>query len=229
MPIIAIGGGELKDQETLLIDQFIVKQTQKAQPKALFIPTASGDAPDYIDTFNQVYGQLLGCDTRALCLSQAPSMASMSDYVAWADLIYVGGGNTRRMMFQWREQGLDQLLIEAHAAGTVLSGLSAGAICWFESGFSDSDSFESTGDWSYTRIEGLGLIPGLLCPHLDSEHRALPLLQNLLARPTDALALTDGAAAVVSNQQISVLEGHARAEAYRVTPSDDGLNWSRLR
>jgi dipeptidase E len=191
MPIIAIGGGELKDQETLLIDQFIVKQTQKAQPRALFLPTASGDASDYVDTFNQIYGHLLGCDTRALCLTQAPSTAAMAELVEWADLIYVGGGNTRRMMSIWRQQGLDKLLTKAFEAGTVLCGLSAGAICWFEAGFSDSDSFESTGDWAFSRVEGLGLIPGMLCPHLDSENRTLPLLQNMQEEPIQALALTD--------------------------------------
>lgn len=229
MPIIAIGGGELKDQETLLLDQFIVKQTQKAQPRALFVPTASGDAPSYIETFNQIYGLMLGCDTRALCLSREPSASAIAELVDWADLIYVGGGDTRRMMMQWREQGLDRLLIEAEASGKVLCGLSAGAICWFDSGLSDSNRFDANGDWTYTRVEGLGLVPGLLCPHLDSEQRALPLLQNLLSNPVPALALTDCAAAVVCDGQLSILEGNDRAAAYRITPAGDGLHWSQLR
>lgn len=229
MPIIAIGGGELKDQETLLLDQFIVKQTQKAQPRALFIPTASGDAPAYIETFNQVYGLMLGCDTRALCLSREPSASTIAEQIDWADLIYVGGGDTRHMMRHWREQGLDRLLTEAEAAGKMLCGLSAGAMCWFDSGLSDSNRFDAHGDWAFTRVAGLGLVPGLLCPHLDSEHRALPLIQNLLADPVPALALTDCAAVVISDGQLSILEGNERAAAYRLAPAAGGLSWSRLR
>lgn len=229
MPIIAIGGGELKDQETLLLDQFIVKQTQKAQPRALFIPTASGDAPGYIETFNQIYGLMLGCDTRILCLSREPSASAIAELIDWADLIYVGGGDTRRMMKQWRERGLDHLLIESEASGKLLCGLSAGAICWFDSGLSDSNRFDANGDWTFSRVDGLGLVPGLLCPHLDSEQRALPLLQNLLADPVPALALTDCAAVVVCDGQLSILEGNDRAAAYRITPTRDGLHWSQLR
>lgn len=229
MPIIAIGGGELKDQETLLLDQFIVKQTQKAQPRALFIPTASGDAPAYIEAFDQIYGLLLGCDTRALCLSGAPTQEAIADLIGWADLIYVGGGDTRTMMSQWRAHGVDTLLIQAEASGKVLCGLSAGAMCWFDTGFSDSNRFDTHGDWTFTRVGGLGLVPGMLCPHLDSEQRTLPLLQNVLAHPVQTLALTDCAAAVICDGQLSILEGSDRAAAYRIVPATEGLNWTRLR
>ena len=228
MPIVAIGGGELGDGETLAIDQFIVSHSSKPQPKALFLPTASGDAPGYIDTFERVYGQKLKCDTQSLSLSRSPSPETIADAIQWADLIYVGGGNTRRMIASWREHGVDRLLHQAWEQHKMLCGLSAGAICWFESGFSDSDSFETDGEWSFTRVEGLGFVPGLFCPHLDVEHRALPLLNHLERHPESALAATNQAAVVVADGQMSVLCSQPDAGVYRIEPVNDGLHWSRL-
>lgn len=228
MPIVAIGGGEIAEGQTFNIDQFIVSHTNKPQPRALFIPTASSDAPGYIETFDRVYGQELGCHVRALTLTHTPGDAEIHEAIAWADLIYVGGGNTRKMIELWRERGVDRLLREAHEAGKMLCGLSAGAICWFEAGFSDSDSFDNDGDWAFTRVEGLGLVPGLFCPHLDSEQRTLPLLNHLAADPMPALAATDLAAVVVCDGQLSVLADQPGAAVYRIEPDGARLAWSAL-
>ncbi|MDE0683855.1 MAG: Type 1 glutamine amidotransferase-like domain-containing protein, partial [Candidatus Poribacteria bacterium] len=96
--IVAIGGGEIREMETAAIDKRIVELTGKTQPKALFIPTASGDAPGYIDTFEMVYGRHFGCQTRTLELTQnPPAFEEMSALVLDSDLVYVGGGNTYKM------------------------------------------------------------------------------------------------------------------------------------
>ena len=228
MPIVAIGGGEIAEGQTFNIDQFIVSHTHKPQPRALFIPTASNDAPGYIETFHRVYGEELGCHARALTLTDEPDDAEIVEAIDWADLIYVGGGNTRKMLKLWRERGVDQLLQQAFEADKMLCGLSAGAICWFEAGFSDSDSFEAEGDWQFTRVDGLGFVPGLFCPHLDSEQRTLPLLNHLAADPIPALAATDLAAIVVNDGQMSVLAERPGAAVYRIDPEGDRLGWSKL-
>ena len=90
--IVAVGGGEIREQETAAIDRRIIELTGKTQPKALFIPTASSDAPGYIDTFEAYYGGHFGCQTRILKLTQnPPSLEEMSALLLDSDLVYVGG------------------------------------------------------------------------------------------------------------------------------------------
>src|SRR5512143_3488874 len=172
MNIISIGGGSLKKKQTLPIDRYIVKLTGKKAPRALFIPTASGDPQDYCESFDRVYGGVLGCRTDHLLLYRRPEdRTKAAKKIASADLIYVGGGNTLRMMKMWRRFGIDRMLIKAGRSGTVLAGLSAGAICWHEWGHSDSRAYSGRKKWSYIKVRGLGLLPGLYCPHLDGEKR----------------------------------------------------------
>ncbi|MFQ5621295.1 MAG: Type 1 glutamine amidotransferase-like domain-containing protein, partial [Candidatus Nanoarchaeia archaeon] len=107
--IVAIGGGEIKNFETLSIDRAITKLTGKKKPKALFIPTASGDAEGYWQTFQKVYGKRLGCRTDKLfLLREKPTNKEITKKIKWADLIYVGGGNTLRMLKIWRRKGVDK-------------------------------------------------------------------------------------------------------------------------
>ena len=172
MNIIAIGGGSLKKKQTLPIDRSVVKLTNKRSPRALFIPTASNDDKGYCEAFDHVYGDLLGCRTDHLLLYGRPKdRASASKKIGSADLIYVGGGNTLRMMKLWRRLGIDNMLIKAGHRGTVLAGLSAGAICWHAWGHSDSRAYSGKKNWSYIKVRSLGLLRGLYCPHLDSEKR----------------------------------------------------------
>lgn len=172
MNIIAIGGGSLKKTQTLPIDRFIVKLTGKKRPRALFIPTASNDPQDYCEAFDRVYGDLLGCRTDHLLLYRRPGdRIAAAKKIKAADLIYVGGGNTLRMMKMWRRFAIDKLLVRAGRRGTVLAGLSAGAICWHAWGHSDSRAYSGKKNWAYIKVRSLGLRPGLYCPHLDSEKR----------------------------------------------------------
>jgi len=172
MNIIAIGGGSLKKKQTLEIDEFIVELAGKKHPRALFIPTASNDPRNYCDAFNRIYGDVLGCRTDNLLLYRKPEdRAAAARKIRSADLIYVGGGNTLRMMRMWRELGVDKLLVKAGQQGTVLAGLSAGAICWHAWGHSDSRAYSGKKNWSYIKVRALGMQPGLYGPHLDSEKR----------------------------------------------------------
>src|SRR5512142_2088332 len=95
MHIIAIGGGSLKKKQTLPIDRYIVKLAGKKSPRALFIPTASGDPQDYCEAFDHIYGELLGCRTDSLLLyRRREDRVAAAGKIRSADLIYVGGGNT---------------------------------------------------------------------------------------------------------------------------------------
>ncbi|MDQ5821783.1 MAG: peptidase E, partial [Actinomycetota bacterium] len=91
------------------------------------------------------------------------------------DAIFVGGGNTANMLAIWRVHGLDRVLREAWEAGVVLCGVSAGMICWFEAGVTDSFGPQLEG-----LLDGLGFLPGIACPHYDGEERRRPVYTSLV-------------------------------------------------
>ncbi len=170
--IVAISGGEIGLHETFLIDKLIVKKSQKTNPRLLFIPTASDDASGYIETIKTIYGSL-GCIVHALLLmNESLSFEQIKHEIEHADIIYVGGGNTRKMMEIWQQKGVDRLLRDAFLSDKILAGLSAGAICWFKYGHSDSQMIEGISDAKHMFVEGLGFIPYIVCPHYEEAERA---------------------------------------------------------
>ena len=167
--IVVIGGGKIGNFETFPFDERIVELTKKKHPRALFIPTASGEREGNIKNFNKVYGEKLRCLTDTLfLLNTRPTKEDLKKKILSSDLIYVGGGNTLKMMKSWRHLGVDKILKEAYEKDIVLSGISAGGICWFQSGHSDSMSFYNPADWKYINVKGLGIIKGIHCPHFNS-------------------------------------------------------------
>ena len=165
--LICIGGGELKDRETLEIDRYIAEEAKKAagdrRACGLFIPTASHDCMPYYNTFHKVYTGLFDIKTDvALIVNREVDLEKLRGKIEKADFIYVGGGNTVYMIDRWKETGLVPLLREAYERGKILCGLSAGAICWFERMYSDS-----VVEGEYTMYDGLGWIKGKISPHYD--------------------------------------------------------------
>ena len=134
--IIAIGGGgfgrEIKD---LKIENYIINQCSKQNPSICFIPTATGDDSDYIDNFYRAFDSI-GCNTSHIDFFKRT--INLKNHILKQDIIFVGGGNTKSMLAVWKEWGLDKLLMDAYKGGTIMSGVSAGAICWFENGITDS-------------------------------------------------------------------------------------------
>lgn len=215
MNIVAIGGGEMKSGETLPIDKMVVDLTGKKHPRALFIPTASGDAPEYCDSFDKIYGQRLGCRTdRLLLLRQTSDRDCIKEKIGQADIIYVGGGNTLRMMKLWRRLGVDDLLYRAGRKGTVLAGLSAGAICWHAFGHSDSRKFSGREGWPFIRVRGLGICPYTFCPHLDAEERHFPFIDLILRHGDTGIACDNNAAVWYGGGRPVVKSSRKRSAAY---------------
>lgn len=189
--IFAIGGGEIGYQgapiETTAIDKEIIKTSGKKNPRLLFLPTASEDSEDYCKQIEIHFGGRLGCDVDHLLLSISPTHAEMREKVEAADIIYVGGGDTMMMMGKWRENRLDSLLMQSYSNGTILAGLSAGAICWFKYGSSDSLKVKDPTQ-PYIVVEGLGLQNGLITPHFDVED-GRPESQKELLRELDVVGI----------------------------------------
>ena len=213
--IVAIGGGEIAERETLAIDKEIVTLTGKDSPRALFIPTASSNSRGYWQSFQDIYGGELGYHTDVLyLLGVNPDRAEFEQRILSADLVYVGGGNTLKMMRRWRRLGVDSVLEEAHRRGTVLSGLSAGCICWFSWGHSDSMSFYDPDNWQYIRVRGTGFIDALACPHFNGETASV---QRIEAFKQMVLKHSDVGIAIDGNCAIEVVD-----DGYRVITSKDG-------
>lgn len=218
--IVAIGGGELKDLDTLPIDKAIVKSTGRIKPNALFIPTASGDALGYWETFKAIYGEKLGCKTDVLMLTRKKLTAgNIKKKILSADLIYVGGGNTAKMMRIWRKTCTDKYLIQAYKNGAVLSGISAGAICWFKYGLSDSRRFKDNNqNFAFMRVKGLGLIPCLVSPHhiREKEKRNPGILEMMKKTDGIGLAMDDNSALIVKGNNYAVLTSKPKAKIIKV-------------
>ncbi len=173
--IVTIGGGEIRNSSTLAIDKEIIRLSEKPHPKLLFIPTASSDSDGYWKHVDKYFGKKLGCKTDVLFLiKDKQSSTEIKKKILGADIIYVGGGNTLKMMTLWRQLGVDKILKAAWQKGIVLCGISAGSICWFESGHSDSMSFHNPKKWDYINVKGLGFLKGIHCPHYNSETLGIP-------------------------------------------------------
>ena len=217
-PIVAIGGGNIRIGETRRIDERVVELSGKTRPQVLFIPTASLDRAEYIEAFRRMYEAQLGCRVEVLALyADRPSAARMRHMVAAADIIYVGGGNTLRMMMLWRRLGVDGLLRNAHRSGTVLAGSSAGGICWFDGGHSDSRSFSAAGEpWRYIRVRGLGLLHAVFCPHYHTEQRE-ESVRAMVARSGGVVIACDNCTAVeTADGQWRVYRSRRIGRAYRI-------------
>lgn len=141
--IVAMGGGGFSDEDPLL-DEFILGLSGRERPRVCFVPTASGDAAAYIERFYAAFTRR-ACEPSHLPLFQPP-YPPIGELLLSQDVIYVGGGSTANMLAVWRIHGIDEVLRRAWERGTVLCGVSAGGLCWFQAGVTDSlgpDSFRS--------------------------------------------------------------------------------------
>ena len=221
--IIAIGGGEVSQNQTYDIDKFIVVSSKKEKPNFLFIPTASKDAEPYIETIHHLY-ESLGCKTDTLYLSNVEvNGGEINQKIESADIIYVGGGNTAYMMEVWEQYAVDKALIRAYKSGKVLSGLSAGSICWFIAGYSDSEFIEGIENPKHKWVKGLGIIPYLHCPHYD-EPEWTDFDEFYSGQVADAIAIENQVAIVWNDYEINVIKSNPLKNAYRLTWGDTGLN-----
>lgn len=211
--IVAIGGGELSKGETYILDQYIVELSHKNNPKLLFIPTASKDALGYITTIKEYFGEL-GCSVDSLCLiTNSYTDEAIRSMILDADIIYVGGGDTVRMMEKWKEYNVDSYLKEAYEKGVVLSGISAGSICWFEFGHSDSDCFINNGQWDYIRAYGLGLITAAHCPHYNEIGRE-SFDNMMLGEAIPGIALENKTAFIEEDGKYKVMKSDQDSRVY---------------
>ncbi len=219
--IVAMGGGGFSmEPDNPLLDDHVLDLGRRAggrdRPRVCFVPTASGDSAENIAGFYSAFARRAEASHLALF---ARTIVDIPAMLREQDVIYVGGGNTLNLLTVWRAHGVDGALRRAWEAGVVMAGVSAGAICWFEGG--TTDSFGPLAGLS----DGLGFLPGAFSPHYDGEPGRRPLFQRLVAEATlpDGYAADDGAALVFRDTRlVEVVASRTAARGYRVARGPGG-------
>jgi len=201
---ILAGGGRFSGSR---FDDYVL---ELGGPKICSIPTATAYPETALVSFYESFAQR--AEASHVLFHPWPR-DDMRDHVLAQDVIYVGGGNTANMIAVWRTHGFDAILREAWEQGALLCGWSAGMVCWFESGVTDSFGPELRG-----MRDGLGFLPGSACPHYDGEERRRPVYRSLVDEGfPPGYAADDGAALhFVGTELHEVVASVPGAAAYRV-------------
>lgn len=222
--IIAIGGSGFSDgQSDVAINRYILSQSVSPRPKICYLPQAGGESDEYIWRFYRAFSEL-GAQPNHLSLF-APHTADIEGFLEEQDILYVGGGNTRSLLALWRGWEVDSVLRRLWQNGMILAGPSAGAICWFEEGSTDS----IPGRLSV--LNCLGFLEGSCCPHYNSEPDRRPSYRAMVGegRCRPGFALDDHAALRFVGdklaESVSAAEG---AAVYRVERNGDKVEETKL-
>jgi len=194
--IIAIGGGGFGRNPGIgIIEKYILEQSKKDMPNICFIPTATGDDESYKVSYYATLTKLNCNPTHLDFFKRTPNLEKI---IMKNDIIFVGGGNTKSMLAVWRDWGLDIILKEAYESGVIMSGVSAGAICWFQRGITDS--------WAnkLNIIDCLSFTKGNCCPHYDEEAERKPSLSNFILNEqiNECFAIEGGCALHIKNDAV---------------------------
>jgi len=217
--VIAIGGGGFgRTQKSHLIEQYILDQSSQEKPNICFIPTATGDLDPYVVNFYTVFSKL-NCNPSHISFFKRT--IDLEEHILNQDVIFVGGGNTKSMLAVWKDWGLDLILKKAYDQGTVMSGVSAGAICWFEQGLTDSWASE------LKMMPCMNFISGNCAPHYDEEPQRRPATKKLLQ--DNAISFMygiEGGAALhfINEQPEKTVRFQKNKHSYNVTLKDSTVS-----
>ena len=211
--IVACGGEQLSYPT---LTRYLLDLAGKPRPKILFVPTASGDDSAYLLTFYQALGGV-DCEPSHLALFNR-TVDDIDGFIRSQDVVMVGGGNTANMLAIWRVHGVEVALRRAYRSGTILTGWSAGCICWFEAGITDSFALELG-----PLRDGLQLLKGSACPHYDSQERRRPVYaREIAAGLAPGIALDDAVAARYEDERlIEIVSAKSSGRAFRVDASGE--------
>jgi dipeptidase E len=215
--IVAVGGGGFVSTPDSPLIGYILGLARRERPSVCFVPTAGGDALPYVAQF---YRTCTGfdCEPTDLPLFNRTG-EDVREKLLGADVIWVGGGNTANLLAVWRTHGVDGAMREAWESGAVLSGSSAGMICWFEASITDSFGLQLD-----ALDDGLGFLPGSACPHYDGEERRRPVYRSAVASGFPAGYAADDQAALRfdGTELAECVAARAGASAWRVERDGSG-------
>jgi peptidase E len=227
--IVAMGGGGFSmEPDNPLLDDFVLSLSRRHPARVCFIPTASADSASYIVNFYRAFsGRCVPIDLTLFgspLLNRRPARSSeLAAFLAEQDVIYVGGGSTANLLAVWKAHRLDVALRDAWASGSVLSGVSAGMMCWFSGGLTDSyGSLERLND-------GLGLIEAMACPHYGGDERRRAFHEAIADGLGPGYAADDGVAFHFAGPALAeVVSSRPEAGAYRVERVEGRVVETRL-
>ena len=210
--IISIGGGGFTHEADESLDQFVLNQLTKKQFKIGFLPTASKDNKKKIDLFYKRF------ENSSLELSHFSLCSKIEGFKGWLlskDIIYVGGGNTFYMLEIWEKNNLIEIFKEAYSKGIILSGVSAGAVCWFDWILSDSKGS------GLKPLRGINLISGSCTPHSSEDERINQFQENIKNNKLpEGIAIDDGVAVLfVDGKATEVYSSRKNHDAYFISKS----------
>ena len=207
------GGGFSADPADTTLDDYTLALTGVARPRVCFLPTASGDALSYIEKFRDAFGPSRARASFLPLFRRNPGQ-NPAEHLLAQHVIYIGGGNTANALAVWRVHGVDKALLAAWRKGVVITGVSAGLLCWFNACLTDS-----YGDLAPLQ-DGLRVLPGAACPHYDGEPGRRAALHAAVATRAlpDTLAVDDYCAVhFVGRRLHRVLAARPDATAHYVT------------
>lgn len=220
--VICMGDGGT-DGKNPLMDLYILAQSNKRIPKICFLPTASGDNDGYVNYFKEVFNRY-PCIPTSLSLFKLHT-ADIAGFIMDQDIVYVGGGQSKSMLGVWKEWNLDKILLDAYNNGTMLSGGSAGSVCWFDQCITDS----IPGD--LTVMNCLGVLPYSNCPHFASKSRRAAYAKFVQSGEIKAGYVADDYAALhfVDGKFLRAVANRPYAKAYSLSMKDNQLFQKRLK
>ncbi len=207
-------GGYTLGPESEFLDRYFLRRIGKKNPRICLLPTACGDRQETVERFH-AYFHSLGATTGQVSLF-AVDIENIESHLLRQDGIYITGGNTRSMLALWREWGVDRALRKAYESEIVMCGVSAGAMSFFEEGFSDSQANR------YSPLKCLGFLQGSFCPHyVPGRERALAFHEHIQTRKMKpGIGLEDGISLYYENGKLSeMIRSRNGVQAYRVDPS----------
>src|SRR6476646_8916728 len=156
--------------------RYMATLTGKPRPRLCYLPTASADRADGVISWYRTCAPLnVEPFVQESFISSYRQTKGFDEVLLSMDGIVASGGNTLNQQAIWKAQGIDVILRQAWDRGIVLGGASAGSLCWFEEGTTDSRPKE------LSTVKGLGFLRGSHCPHYDREKDRRPLYQKLIA------------------------------------------------
>ena len=193
-----------------LLDKYILNLALKEKPKICFFGTASNDGAEYREMFYKFFNEQ-NCEPTHFSFLELPE--NIEKLILSQDIIHVGGGNTRFIMETWKKHGVDKIMKKAWESGVILTGMSAGAICWFEDGITNP----SPG--VLTRLECTGILKGSFCPHYDERAELRSAFHNLILNGVlkEGYGAEDGAAVhFIDNEPIRVITSRPDAKCFKI-------------
>jgi len=230
--IILIGGGEVgrgnSSYETKEIDEEIVKLTKTSNPTFLFIGLASSFSDSYYDTMKKIYKNL-GCICTYLKKKNILNNPDIvKEKIQSADIIYICGGDTVKLINDIKEYQIDSLLKKAYEKGTILAGISAGAILLSKGGFSDALILrnESTKN---TYLKGLDFVDINFCPHYDKSSKKAQELNDYLKTTTDKFYCLENCTALkIIDDEITIIKSNKNNKGFIISNINNQIHTQEI-